>query len=148
MSKVVLFNRPIWVVVEESEESRDIREIYGFTLDIKGSYDNLSLDDYLDYLCGLSKWCGEGNSIYGNYWTSCLTNETQHMNTPYISKYMKRSRQQMHLTYLVFDTNKILDKDTNGLYDGHFLTSRELYNNIMEYGSIVDVENTSNKGVK
>jgi len=147
MSKVVLFNRPVWIVVKETKEGRDIKEIYGFILQPDVLCDEKGIDDYLDYLCGSSRWSSEGNIVNDDYWSSVLTNEILHIGTPYISQYMKKSRQQMHVTYLVFDTNKILDKDTVGLYDGEFLTSRELYNNIMEYGSIVDVRNTPNQGV-
>ena len=73
-------------------------------------------------------------------WISNLTGVTYDYDDPFVQKIVRRAKQQKQITFLVFNTNKILDKDTVGIYDGEFLVSRSLYNNIMEYGVIVDVQ--------
>lgn len=94
----------------------------------------------MDYLCGSSKWEAEGNTVNGCIWVSNLTGDAYDISDPFVVKYMKRARQQMHLTALVFETRKILDAEIEGVLDGEFIISRELYNNIMEYGAVHDLE--------
>ena len=65
---------------------------------------------------------------------------------PFIQKYLKRAKQQKYLTYLIFETNKILDNDTKGMLDGEFVISRDLYNNILEYGVIAECGCQNNDG--
>lgn len=134
---IVLFNRPIWV----SKEDGDIRtlvEIYGFLVNQEGKdINHKDLEDYLDYLCGTSKWYQHGNSIIDFLWISNSGEERYCFINTYIKNYIKEAREQMHLTYLIFETNKILDKNNPGELDGEFIISRDLYNNIMEYGVIV-----------
>lgn len=138
---VVLFNKPIWFVREDND-IRIVVEVYGYTLpdQTPEQVNEHVIQGYLDYLCGVSKWEQEGNSVKGLDWISNLTGETYDYDDPFVQKIVRRARQQKQITFLVFNTNKILDKDTVGIYDGEFLVSRSLYNNIMEYGVIVDVQ--------
>ena len=137
MDKVVLLNRPLWFV-ENYGDIRKLVEVFGFLMPERCDFDAASIDDYLDYLCGVSKWEQEGNSVDDYTWVSNLTGETFDYFNPLIQKYLKRARQQKYLTFLVFETNKILDKETEGVLEGEFIISRKLYNNILEYGVIVD----------
>ena len=138
---VVLFNKPIWFVREDND-IRIVVEVYGYTLpdQTPEQVSEHVIQGYLDYLCGVSKWEQEGNSVKGLDWISNLTGETYDYDDPFVQKIVRRAKQQKQITFLVFNTNKILDKDTVGIYDGEFLVSRSLYNNIMEYGVIVDVQ--------
>ena len=141
--KIMIFNRPIWVANDE-KDIRDIIEIFGCVIPSDSSLKPLyeeNIEDYINYLCGVSKWEQEGNMVDGDLWFSTISGETYCLEDPFIQKYMKRARQQMHITYLVFSTNKILDNETKGLQDGVFLISKSLYNSIIEYGVIVDVQN-------
>ena len=139
MDKVVLLNRPLWFV-ETGGDVRKLVEVLGFFIPQKCDCDSASLECYLDYLCGVSKWEQAGNSFENNAgtWVSNLTGETFDHFSPFIQKYLKRARQQKYLTYLVFETNKILDRETEGILEGEFIISRGLYNCILEYGTIVD----------
>ena len=141
MEKVVILNRPLWFV-ETGGDIRKLVEVLGFLMPHNCDCDAASLESYLDYLCGVSKWEQEGNSFENNAddctWVSSVTGEAFVFFAPFIQKYLKRARQQKYLTYLVFETNIILDKDTEGILDGEFIISRKLYNDILEYGAIVE----------
>ena len=138
---VVLFNKPIWFVREDND-IRKVVEVYGYIIpnQTPEQVSEQVVQGYLDYLCGVSKWEQEGNSVKGLDWISNLTGVTYDYDDPFVQKIVRRAKQQKQITFLVFNTNKILDKDTVGIYDGEFLVSRSLYNNIMEYGVIVDVQ--------
>lgn len=139
-NKIMIFNRPLWFTKEE-KDIREIIEIWGCIIPAHITPIKKHLDDYLNYLCGVSKWEQEGNSTNGYTWTSNLTGEQYNYFDPFVQKLMKRSRQQMHITYMVFEVKMSLDKDTEGMQEGEFLISRSLYNNIVENGVIVDVQN-------
>lgn len=150
MDKVVLFNRPIWLVKDIENGVRNPMEVYGFKLTQYKGED--AIEDYLDYLCGVAKWEQEGNTYeYGCWIPKDFNDRTYCEHSSNIRRFIRRARQQSFLTYMVFGTNKILDKNTEGMWGGDFIISRDLYNNIMEYGVIVDVQNDdlniSKKGV-
>lgn len=138
-----MFNKPIWIELNDGRVSREL-DVYGFTLNnVSIPYVTKDIDDYLEYLAGVSKWLLEGNDVDGNWWYSFRTGKEHYMYDYFIKKYIKRARQQMHLSYLIIDTNKA--QDTMDLYDGRFLTNRNIYNNIMEYGAIVNIHKTKGK---
>lgn len=145
MDKVVLLNRPLWFV-ENDGDIRELVEVFGFLMPERCDFDAASINGYLDYLCGVSKWEQEGNSVDDCTWVSNLTGETFDYFDSFIQKYLRRARQQKYLTFLVFETNKILDKDTEGVLEGEFVISRKLYNNILEYGVIVESGCQNNAG--
>ena len=148
MDKVVLLNRPLWFV-DYGGDIRKIVEVFGFLISQKcfeNGFDATVIEGYLEYLCGVSKWEQEGNTVDDCTWVSNLTGETYDYFDPFIQKYLKRAKQQKYLTYLIFETNKILDNDTKGMLDGEFVISRDLYNNILEYGVIAECGCQNNDG--
>ena len=146
-SRIMIFNKPLWFAYQETD-IRQIVEIWGCILPSHLSPNKVNdeyLEEYLNYLCGVSKWEQEGNSVKGSIWTSNISGETYHYFDPFVQDYIKRSRQQKYLTYLVLETNQTLDKETDGILDGEFLVSRSLYNTIVENGVVVDVKKSPNE---
>lgn len=144
-STVVLLNRPIWVAFGEDENDvREIKEIWGFILDERVRKDVVNIDDYLNYLCGVSAWQSQGGECVGGAWISFSGNE-YHLKSSYIQDFMKKSRQKMNITYCIFGTRKILDGENDGIYQDEFLVSRTMYQNILEYGSIWDMNEDLNR---
>ncbi len=142
MGKIVLLNRPIWVVEKSDKEGdkRNLVELFGFVITqrcIELGCNAEHIDCYLDYICGASKWEQEGNYTDGFTWLSNQNGGTYDIFNPFIQRYLKRARQQKYLTYLVFETD--IEKETEGIVDGEFLISRELYNYIIENGKIIDI---------
>ena len=140
MDKIVLFNRPLWFV-DDDGDIRKIVEIFGFHIPQKCldlGCDAKDIEGYIEYLCGVSEWEQEGNSVEECTWVSNLTGETYDYFDPFIQQYLKRTRQLKGLTYQVFETDKILDGALDGMMEDEFVISRELYNSIIEYGAIVD----------
>lgn len=150
MDRIALLNRPLWFV-DVDGDIRELVEVFGFLIPERCNYDAACIEGYVDYLCGVSKWEQEGNNFVDECsWMSNLTGETFDYFDPYIQNYLKRARQQEHLTYLVFETNLNLDKVIEGMQDGEFVISRNLYNYILENGVCVEYgcQNTTENSIQ
>lgn len=135
-TKVVLFSKPIWVAYMEETEGNDIRdlvEIWGF---ICSDSSDATLKEYIEYLCGTSKWQrGGGEVIAGNYWISGETGNEYLTKSLFIKDYMKKAKQEMKISYRVIQTNKKLDENSYGMLDGAFITSKCLWKCLQDFGA-------------
>lgn len=138
METVVLLNRPVWIVTGTRKGVNKISEVLGFKGTSRVNMNNI--EKYLEYLAGASLWFMEGNIVAGNEWIT-QTGEVYFSQSPYIKDFNESARERLDLSYRVVRTNKILDEKTPGMLEGHFLISWILYDNLMEYGAEVDVQN-------
>lgn len=134
MEKVVIFNRPIWAVKEESLGKRELFEIYGFRIPSNTNVDDekirTDIDDYIDYLCGVSQWHSEGNTITsdGEWWINTKDAVIHWSKNKYVKNYLKRSRKQMKVNYRICETC-MLESDEN-TDNCRFITSKRIYDYI------------------
>jgi len=137
MDKAVLFNKPLWLM-SKSDDIKEIIEVLGYKISHYTEFDWKDNDDYIDYLCGLSQWQQEGN--IHDYFCFYKQNEDDYdtisMSHPNVVNYNIRARKLKGLSFQIYETNKPLDDDTYGIKDT-FIVSRELYDNIKNYGAII-----------
>ncbi len=147
VKKVVLLDKPIWFVIDDEPELgiREILEIWGITVlcpkfenKIDREKDFTATEEYLEYLCGVSKWQSEGNHYYDDEWLA-KTGEVYPPNSYMVREYCRKAKQEKGLAWCQYDTNKNLDDETDGVLGGDFITSKKLADNIREYGK-VDVQ--------
>lgn len=138
METVVLLNRPVWIVTGTRKGVNKISEVLGFKVTSRVDMNNI--EKYLEYLAGASLWCLEGNTVAGSEWIT-LDGEVYFSQSPYIKDFNESAREWLDLSCRVIRTNKILDEKTRGMLEGQFIISWILYDNLMEYGAEVDVQN-------
>lgn len=137
-TKVVLFSRPIWLSVKKNRSGiRTIIEILGFIINVHNEFHFYQIEDYIDYLAGSSIWQSAGGDIDILNWISTNGNIYDHRD-PLILEFQEKARQDMNVTYRIYETNAVLDEHTKGLFNAHFIVSRELYDKIMNYGAIYE----------
>lgn len=137
-TKIVLLNNPIWIVVNKRAGIRKIIEVWGFKIDF-GEYTREDINNYVAYLLTASKWEQAGGEYDVSTGFIAPTGEAYGDFDEKIEQLKRRS----NITWLLYETRAILDKNTKGMYE-NFLISKQLYDNILEYGSIsepLDVEN-------
>lgn len=141
---MVMLSEPIWLSIERKNSRRDSRkivEIYGFKTEYDPDLERLSsrINDYVTYLCAASKWQQEGNSIDDNIFISNDTGNRYKESDPYIQHYMEKAWKERDLEWALIDTNKELDRTTPGMIDNDMIGGRKLWENLLEYGAVVDV---------
>lgn len=140
MEKVVLFSKPIWLAIEDDENTSPIKniiEILGYRIQPGTDFDKKAIDDYLDYLCGLSQWQQDGNiNDYCFYYKRKPDGDYDRysITDPEIVSYNVKARKIKNLTHQIYKTNKPLGESTYGMLNT-FILSRDLYDNIKEYGA-------------
>lgn len=136
-TKIVLLNRPIWIVINKRAGIRKIIEVWGFTINAKELWEDIN--NYVAYLLTASKWEQAGGEYDVSTGFIAPAGEVYGDFDEKIEQLKRRS----NITWLLYETRAILDKNTKGMYE-NFLISKQLYDNILEYGSIsepLDVEN-------
>lgn len=144
-TKIILFNKPIWVTdgtINSESGIREVVELYGYKA--PSNADRYLENEYLNYLCGVSKWQEEGNDIMNDYWLDYSTKTIYHLDDDYIREYMRKARKQMKVNFSIYTINKRLYEKTDGML-GTFISSHRLYDYIKRCGTFIggkDVQKT------
>ncbi|MSS18767.1 hypothetical protein [Sodaliphilus pleomorphus] len=147
IKKVVLLDKPIWLAIEDNpeEDIRKVVEVCGFNV-LWSDTDSKKIigkeiettEQYIEHLCGVSKWQSEGNHYYDDEWLA-RTGEIYPTKCYMVREYCRKARQEKRISWCLFDTSKKIDDETEGVLCEDFIISKTLANNIREFGK-VDVQ--------
>lgn len=130
-TKIILFNKPIWVTDGTINDIRDVIELYGYKA--PSSANEYIENEFLNYLCGVSMWQSAGNDVMKDFWLDYSTMRIYRTNDNFIKEYMKKARKQMQVSFDIYTTNKRLYEKTEGMH-GTIITSHKLSEEIKNKG--------------
>jgi len=141
MDYIVLFNRPLWINYEVVDESGEklFCNIFGF---VCKKDQIMGIDNYVDYLCGLSQWQIEGNGTESkDIWIK--GKKSYYCKEEKIKSFCHKTRKIMRLDYEVYEIGDLdIEETLTHMLNAYFVTEQKHYEELKYNLTKVDVQNT------